>query len=538
MPTKEELRQQNALRRAREDFKADLAAQHGWATTMQAELKIAATNVDSAVKQFAACRAVFVEGAKKWDFLADPAGDLGLDQAEAMEADLKQMGVFVRTASTALGYFADLEKKADTLTSAQIEGARALFRPYLDEARNEYKECQQKSQEIYDLAQTLLTEFTQAITKTVARAVELNHGGFLQGVDLIYSVASTTFATYETFTPEPLSEKAVAGIKLLMKGVSELVKEARLQYVQRTAQLGDVIERLEPLDIAKGRVKDTMRLVGLFIESFDLVIPKWAFIAKALEGGIEAILSAPVKKAEEELEKAKEAAKKSGSKASAGETALKILKEAGDEIEEKFNELATKSIEGVLKGVSDIVEGGKDLAATAISTVLDAFGSQFLKKFVDPAQVITKEEIQSYVGGMKSTFEKFELDEEFTQEATQHAFLFDAPRVQAANKAHLKAMKDNQEDGFYVAVSEAANRQFGSPLIMLIGGSNTHSQEDMDQVLTTIGAQQGTISVKKGKGFIDAGTLTITGIQDQHDMHSLIRAAIKRFSDKDVIIKG
>jgi hypothetical protein len=490
-----------------EDLHHDFAEQLAWANQAKIENVHSVAQLDQSAEGVEKLREV-MEGAAKWDFIRSEAERSARKLAKVGEAVVQQRG----QANACMAYLDKiLEKSEDPRTVEEVDMLRSFFVQTIQETKQQFDACMQAGRDIEALCKELSEEIKTFTKDAVVRAVTLNHDETLEIIEWATTGANVVLSISDVANPEPISSYAVWGIRVLINGIGTLAREITVAVRQRERTLEDALKELQPLDIAKGKVKDTKLIISWALEPLTLIKGVGPIVKAVVLGGVSAVLNAPIQAAEAKI---KEAEAKKLAKTEAEAETKQILEAFGESLKKTLSDTVQESLKTAVNQVKELVDDGKspeEFMANMATWIMGSLLESVLAKIVDPAQAVTASDISSFAENLarsySDTFAKDYLKDEDREKLANigqgtKVLIFDEERVKTKNQEFLKAMAKGEERSVYVGQSPVLKGE----VALLVNGSG-HRDEDLNYVLSLSGNVQGTVKMIDKGGAFSAGEL-------------------------------
>jgi hypothetical protein len=511
-----------------EDFRHDMAEQLEWANQARIE------NVHS-VAQLDQCTAVMgeliviLEGATNWDFLKSEAQR----PLRKLERTRDQIGVMRGQAEACMAYLDKIEEKSVSPSTVQeVDMLRSFFVQTIQETKQEFDACIQTGKEVEAKCREVSDDILEFTKNAVIRAVTLNHDETLEIIEWVTTGANVVLSISDVANPEPISAYAVWGIRVLINGIGTMAREITVAVRQHERTLEDALKELQPLDIAKGKVKDTKLIIGWALEPLTLLKGIGPIIKGVIMAGVGAVLNAPIAAAEAQLE---EAERKKLGKTESESAAKQILQDFGTSLEKSLSDTVQESLRSVVGQVKDLVEDGKspeEFLAGIGTWIMGSLLESVLAQIMDPAQAVTASEISAFAESV-TRVKSEEISTNYLKQSDHDALadigqgtdklMFDEKLVNDRNQEFLKAMDKGEERSIYVGQSPVLD----AGVALLVNGAG-HRQEDLNYVLSLTGNAQGTVKMVEKGGAFSPGELGFAGVPQD---------LVKRYFDHTEITK-
>jgi hypothetical protein len=495
-----------------EDFRRDLGESLAWANQARIENVHSVAQLDQAAKAVGDLSKV-LEGAKKWDFMRSEAERSVEKLAKVTVSIAKMRGL----ANACIAYLDEIAKKSqDPKTVAEIDMLQSFFVQTIQETKQQFDTCMATGEEVGALCQQTGDDIKIFTKDVVVRAVTLNHDETLEIIEWVTAGAQVVLAISDVANPEPLSSAAVWGVRVLINGIGTLAREITVAVRQTQRTLEDALKELQPLDIARGKVKDAKLAIGWALEPLTIIKGVGPIVKGAIMMAVNAMLDAPIRAAEAKI---KEAEAKKLVSTEAELVAKQILDGFGENLKENLGDTVKESIAGCVPQVKELIDAGKtpeEFVTSMVSWIMGSLLESVLAKIVDPAQTVSASEISSFAENLTRSYSET-LARDYLKETDRQKLskigpgtkvaMFDEQAVKTKNQEFLKDMAKGDERSVYVGPSPILK----SEVALLVNGAG-HRDEDRNYVLSLTGNAQGTVMMVDKGGAFSPGELRFEGV--------------------------
>ena len=497
-----------------EDLHHDFEEQLAWANQARIENVHSVAQLDQVAEAVGQLRQV-LEGAAKWDFLRSEVERPARKLAKVSDSVARMRG----QAQACMAYLDTIaERSQDPRTVEEIDMLRSFFVQVIQETRQQFDSCMQTGKEVEEQCRDIGDDILLFTKNAVVRAVTLNHDEALEVIEWVTTGANVVLSISDIANPEPMSAYAVWGVRVLINGVGTLAREITIAVRQRETSLEEALKQLQPLDIAKGKVKDAKLIIGWALEPLTLIKGVGPIIKGAIMVGVNAVLTAPIQAAEAKI---KEAEQKKLAKSEAEAQSKQILEAFGETLKTNLGQTVRGSIESSIDQVKGLLEDGKspeEFIANIVGWIMGSLLETVLAKIVDPAQAVNASDISSFAENLTKSYSET-FAREYLKESDKEKLanigpgtkvaMFDETLVTTKNQGFLKAMEKGEERSIYVGQSPILK----SEVALLVNGAG-HRDEDLNYVLSLSGNAQGTVKMVDKGGAFSPGELGFTGVPE------------------------
>jgi hypothetical protein len=272
------------------DLKSDLADQLDWANKARVENVHSVAQIEQCEQAVAQMREVLEEG-MEWEFLADELRG-PVSKLVTLEDDLDLMK---KQAGACMAYLNEIEKKSEAPKSVEeVDMLRSFYVQTIQETKQEFDACIEKGASISSFCEKAAEEILEFVKKVVNRATALKKDTVLSVIKWISKGADIALSIAEIANPEPISAYITTGIKWIIKAFTKMASEIRIYFRNKQSSLEELLEGLEPLDIAKAKVHDTLELIDAALEPLALIKTVGNIVKGLIITGVTVYLEAPI----------------------------------------------------------------------------------------------------------------------------------------------------------------------------------------------------------------------------------------------------
>jgi hypothetical protein len=346
-----------------------------------------------------------------WDFVGDlPVKvvaelDAVLVEVTNLQSDMAMCGALLQGCDTYIAWFTSntmMFNSAQAYVSylQQLTQAHSVVMPNVDQAEKTFQTVtsQAKTNALAcDHANQTISEFIKNAAK---RSAVLVHDKDIEYISQGRDLCNKVLDSINTWMGEPICKQCVAGINLLIHLLSEGAEEGMIQYKMSQLKAEEAFAKLGPYDIASARAQDTMRIVDIFLNTFDTIIPYFNYIKMPLRVVADTYLQSSVLRAKQ-LDKEK----------SSPET---FFREFKDGLVDEFKKAAKELMEEIKKyadeaekaiNSNEALELPEDFITKTVEIVVTAFAQQVVARMpIEPAQQHPGVELSNYVAQLKSSY--------------------------------------------------------------------------------------------------------------------------------------